>query len=227
MSSILTKILLEKYSEDQPRDDHGRWAGESIETRVRDSEKHSSIRNAITKEYDSLVKEQEARYKLNNLEKSAVAKYTFQGYNKMNQDLRRGGFMGKDPNLDSAISNSVISKNIDVYRGATLSAETVSKLTPGITFYDKGYNSTSLIPSNALSFANRGGEGRERVVFLINVPKGSNGLAVGKLSQNPSEKEVLFSRGSRFKVESISSFKLKGHFQGYKGISLSYLGTAK
>ena len=241
--SLLTVLLLpiSKYSEDQPRDAHGKWtsggndaasdAASRVSSRLH-SEAEPDGRQQLDVSYEELTTAQglnmsrfmnSSDTKLSEDESNALEDYTDYGYRKVNQDLRSEN--GKDchicPELDSAISKGSLPKETEVFRGADLPLEVVSTLTPGAVLSDKGYVSASLSVRVGASF-NRG-RGGEPVVFSIKADKGSKALAVGNHGLY-SEYEVLFPRNSQFQIDSVS--KLRGEGVERTVVSMKYLGAA-
>ena len=69
-------------------------------------------------------------------------------------------------------------------------------MTPGATFKDNGYVSTTINPD--LAFESFEGEADWKI--HIEVPKGSKALYIAEKSEYPWEKELLLPRGSQMKV---------------------------
>ena len=237
--SLLTALLLpiSKYSEDQPRDDHGKWTsgGNDAASRVSSrlhSEAEPDGRQQLDVSYEELTTAQglnmsrfmnSSDTKLSEDESNALESYTNVGYRKVNQDLRseNGADCHICPELDSAISKGSLPKETEVFRGADLPLEVVSSLTPGAVLSDKGYVSASLSVRKGASFT--GVRGGEPVVFSIKADKGSKALAVGNHGLY-SEYEVLFPRNSQFQIDSVS--KLRGEGLERTVVSMKYLGVA-
>ncbi len=193
------------YSDDQPRDDHGRFgsggAGEA--TKTFDSTKDA---NKWAKEN---VKRSEA---LTTHENNAVQDYRRQGHLDINHLLRNGShasITGKrlenaqaaTVRLDSAIAKSTVEKAVIVQRGMTSDAKWDQSMV-GRTVSDKGFTSTTLDKTIAVSFARSADQklGDRSTIVEIHVPAGSKGLYL----KERHESELLLPRGSRFKIVEIS-----------------------
>jgi len=155
---------------------------------------------------------------LSNEEFSAVNMYTSEdvGYSHLNKVLREDGFIPKATQsyidvLDSSLDNIKDTKGT-FYRGMlpTRGGETrkaISDLKVGSIWEDKGYFSTSRDKQKAGSFGNiRFSNAGEWLGNITEVTTGvlfkvkGSGDDISKLSAAPREQEVLFSRGSKFKV---------------------------
>jgi hypothetical protein len=136
---------------------------------------------------------------LSTKEKAAVEYYTGFGHNTLNKALRVQSDT-VDPKvietareLHNAIDKSSIPNDTVVYRG--IKSEAFVKLKVGTVFVDHGFTSTSIDRSRA---SHSGGH-----VMQISVPKGYKAAVINGNSSHPSEHEVLFQRGSFYKVHSI------------------------
>lgn len=156
----------------------------------------------VGRDYSKMATRQESSMRLKTTERDALQHYASNhpgdGYQAVNRGLRDGSgncsICGK---LDDAIGKSEVSKDVQVFRGASLPDHVLSSLTPGSTFTDKGYVSTSLDHSVASNFSGKG------AVFSIHVPKGSNGIFASHYTDN-DEKELLLPRGSKFRIDSVT-----------------------
>jgi len=89
-------------------------------------------------------------------------------------------------NMDKAFDTFPrVPKTIRVTR--SVADNVLDKMTPGTVFRDDGYVSTTI-------------SGMSMSKMQIKVPKGSKGIYVSEISNFSSERELLFPRGSRFKV---------------------------
>lgn len=138
-------------------------------------------------------------------EADALASYTLHKYAPLNASLRsQAGVLQlpqNDPSsklavhLTTALRKAVIPEDIVVYRGTQGSLS--QGLAPGSILVDHGFMSTSLNASTARGFS-------KGAILKIDVPKGHNAAVLGQLSEHLPESEVLFPRGSMFKVISIT-----------------------
>ena len=184
-------------------------------------ERNPIRRLAVEKSYHQLEKVQQVdRIPPNRA--SALSLSTGSGYRQINGGLRAGK---EDecvpcPQIDKALRQASMPEDTEVFRGGTFSPAQVENFVPGAKFSDKGYVSTSLSVNTAKSFADQEGT---PVIFSIQMPKGSQGLAVGSFSDT-SEHEVLLPRGSKFEVTSASWGEHDGY--SYKAVELKYLGAS-
>jgi hypothetical protein len=122
-------------------------------------------------------------------------------------------------NIDSALEKSSLDKDMTVFRGLSLSgqdgksiADLHDLLNKGIT--DKGYMSTTTLPSSAMGFLNKGGGGS--VALAIALKKGSKVGSIGEgIARKGSiadpqiitECEVLLPRNSTIVPTKIEEMK--------------------
>ena len=145
-------------------------------------------------------------------ELSALTNYTGKDYSQINAYFR-----GLKPTITE--SNETISKDLDKfllqapkvsvesYRGITLDEykfENFKNLQKGDPFTDKEFMSTSYEKSTATAFGNNA---QYQVEMII---KGKSGVLIEDFSDAKKEKEILFGRGTNFKVESIKTTEKKG-----------------
>lgn len=137
---------------------------------------------------------------LNDKTKQAIAYYTDDGYDKINNYMRYGG--GKYVSqihdsiklIDKAFENSPpLAQDVVVYRGIRSSYQIEGE------FVEKAFTSTSVNLSIALEFNNNS----KCCIFKINVPKGKKVLPLVNCSENASELEVLLPKNSSFKITSV------------------------
>jgi len=126
-----------------------------------------------------------------------VMAYSGSYYREVNKQLR-AGLMTEEQYKFAASLNQAL-ETMPKYegvtrRGATLSPEQVAMYKPGMIIEERGFTSTS----TASGF---GGNTRFEV-------KGKTGRDISKLSHYPSEAEVLFKAGTRFKVVSNKDNKI-------------------
>lgn len=130
-------------------------------------------------------------------QQSAIAKYSGNAYNALNEQLRHNQETGHNnktvKDLDSYLMNSTIPETVTVRRGVSGEYAKILKsiIFEGTKFIDRGFVSTS-----AKDDWNWG----SGMTFEIEVPAGSKGAAIGKWSHHSHEMEVLLPRGSAFVV---------------------------
>lgn len=149
-------------------------------------------------------------------EQWAVDEYTNDGFQDLNDHLRN--------NTDKrhwSMNQKLIQKELDtflkdapkfngnVFRGIifrSLSAGDtfLEKAREGAILQDRGYMSTSVDTNKVYDFAG-GKQSSSEVPKIYMVIKSKTGVYLNGLSHNSLEKEVLFKRGSKFKVIKISS----------------------
>ncbi len=75
-----------------------------------------------------------------------------------------------------------------------------SQLTPGATFTDQAYTSTSFDQANPERFAG----GDDGAIMRISAPEGQTGLAASSLSEFPEEHEFILPRNTQYSITSVS-----------------------
>jgi hypothetical protein len=183
------------YDPEQPRGDHGRWAGTGADQMRR-----------LTASWS---------HGLTEGERGAVKLYTGPAYAPINQNLRThpDSFSSIDAThrrlirgLDAAIRKYPKHPVQTSYRGMTvtddakwagLRAGFEAAHATGGTVTLNGFTSASLDPKIAAIF---GGGDRGRAVLEINSPRGA---FLGLAASSGGEKEVLHNHGERFKVVAI------------------------
>lgn len=152
------------------------------------------------KDNPSFIKEDKSIYS------HAITKYTGSYYPRINQYLR-GQRKQLDDDALSVITD--VSKYLSLsekysgisYRGIVADRfvfEEFKSLNKGNIFSEKGFMSTSIDKLVANDFA----EGTQyKIIFEI---KGKNGVDISSISDIPDEKEVLFNKGSKFKITKIA-----------------------
>lgn len=155
-------------------------------------------------------------------ELSSLSKYSGEVATKINHNLRFGTKQSKDMgnivnSLDSLFEkNPPLSEGTQAYRltkftmldpKSKKSFETLSQLSKGDEFLDKGFVSTTLSKGviekfkRGGRFYNTGSAGRN-IIFTITIPKGNKAIQTDQVSRNKSEKELLLPRDQKFKVVS-------------------------
>jgi hypothetical protein len=111
--------------------------------------------------------------------------------------------------LDSAIANSVVTRNTTLWRGVLLRPADIRRLLPGAVFTEPGYLSAAADSSLARRIIawrrRRAPAHRQPVLFQILTPKGAHG-AVG----HEAAGEVLFGRGTRLQVVRVEGKEFDG-----------------
>ena len=147
-------------------------------------------------------------------EKQAVIDYTGDDYWNINSYLRgnSNSLHNIDPNkiseIQSALTKAKLPEDIVVYRGTDMNAiENVLKFDKygeimnidgivGKVIKDDAFMSTAILKES--SFDNK------RVSWVINVPQGSNGAYVAKVSKYPNEAEILFNSGQEMIIKEVT-----------------------
>jgi hypothetical protein len=150
-------------------------------------------------------------------EHTALFGYEDGGYRNTNSLLRKGRLIHENPAAtDTALRNKVrkqiasLDKAIDeqppldhaitVFRGTN--GEHFTDVKAGDVLTDKGFMSASLASGVARGFA----RGSPVASLTITVPAGSKVMSVnGALNRYNAEEEVVFPRGTKFVVESVST----------------------
>ncbi len=172
-----------------------------------------------------------------------VEDYTMNAYGPINQYLRTGKFQEDNESglkqsdvaeyrsaLDYVIGRTEAPRDMLLYRG-TSGVDKFDTLKVGDVFKDKGYVSTTTKPDQLWDFMSTatGGNYDSRpvekgYVLQINVPKGNNVLSVNRYFKGISERygptegireenEHILPRGTKFRVDSISSVDVRGGIQ--------------
>lgn len=186
LSKLFAQALTD-YSEDQERDDHGRFGSGGGKTPLSETERESL--------------KGESSGSLTESEQLAINGYTGGDYRAINFGLRGGsdeGMAKQIAALDSALGKSSLERDTALYRGyggaqleqTGLHVDTFSQLQPGDTYTDKGFASTTTDYSRANTFAGDFG-----VHVTIEAPSG-----LGALKGTSYEKEVILPRGLTYQV---------------------------
>jgi HK97 family phage portal protein len=188
----LEVVVKKKGLGDQPRDEHGRWAGGGVEEQenYRSFDHISDVPPAI-----SVTGSQEI----------SIEYYQSSGAGKLNASLRGGTQMRADvafhrDQLDSVLNTASLPENMTVYRGykdGSKASKIFESLSPGDSYVDPGYSSTSMLRGVARDFAGGYSGGGDARVIKILAPTGSR-AAVLPPAYMGNEAEVLTARGSKF-----------------------------
>ena len=142
-------------------------------------------------------------------QKTALKKYTGNGYINMNEwlrgkDIAKRGTKLQCERLQQALQTASFPEDTVVRRGSDYNMLSVFNIdcTPankdkliGSVVEDKGFTSASPFASGGFTYA--------RYEYVIEVPKGSQATYVGTYSVHPSEDELLINCGARFMVNDI------------------------
>jgi hypothetical protein len=144
--------------------------------------------------------------------------YRSNGYRAINEYLREGSVSEESnmvgyhadyvaqavPFLDAALARAVVPEDVVVYRCGRMPTDDEGDLVDmtGMTFVEKGYTSTSLIPNPARSLLDEPGE----VMMRIVVPRGTHAAYTVAATPNilPHEVEVTLARETRFRVRGLT-----------------------
>ena len=227
-----------KYSDDQPRDEHGRFTNGSGGVSFLDPAKMSYH------EREAMLVEMRNKWPVEKgtAEHQAIRDYSGPSYAGINRMLRRdeeddlhADRILTASNLDFALAKApATDKDMLLYRGlGNNTATRVEKLAESDKlekFTDKGFVSTSLDPAQAsINFAANRGDVGGRVVAQIEVPAGSRVGPIDGISDMTDEQEILLGRNASFTVLGSyeTSFKsTSGVNVATKVIRMRYEGSA-
>ena len=133
---------------------------------------------------------------LTSAERQALHRYTGSEFEEINKTLRKGLSNDVALRLAELISQAIVKLPAyrgTVYRGATLPADEISKYIPGHIITEKQFISSSTRREISEQF----GKDDPRVIFII---KSKKGRAIAGASDYALESEVLFDKGTQFKV---------------------------
>lgn len=140
--------------------------------------------------------------------------YTQDSFKEVNQALRSGDAakVGGDVKaLDDFIAHTPkYPGDQRLYRGVALPAADAAKLVPGAVFSDKAYASTSSDMKSSLSFIGPRADPAGKTQVLIQIQGHRSGVSVSHITGAKGEGEVLFARGTRFRVEKVSEVNYMG-----------------
>ncbi|KRM07394.1 ADP-ribosyltransferase [Lentilactobacillus farraginis] len=138
--------------------------------------------------------------KLNQKQYRAIRYYTGNGYDVINQALRKSQkkMIKTTRSKISAINNGIhkfkLNAPLTVFRGTSLVGLKKSladqAIQVGGEYRDPAYSSTTLDRMTALAFS-------QHVILRINIPKGYHGAYVDPISENRGEKEYLMQAGTK------------------------------
>lgn len=133
---------------------------------------------------------------LTSAEKQALRRYTGSEFRHINKTLREGIHDDVTLRVAELISNAL--KKLPyfrgtVYRGVSLDAETIKRYIPGQIILEKQFVSSS----KHLDVADDFGQEKPRVIFII---QSKNGKLIAKASEFAYENEILFDKGTQFKI---------------------------
>ncbi|HEY9835496.1 MAG TPA: ADP-ribosyltransferase domain-containing protein [Vampirovibrionales bacterium] len=156
---------------------------------------------------------------------AALYGYTTSLYKPMNSVLRHGSygdrearFAPKDHDLTQdirmatkAIANAPETARYEgeVFRGTRVPESIIAQYKEGETITESAFVSTTRSSTVANKFIRlAANDGKETVVYRI---KSKSGVRLDDLSKYPKEEEVLFSPGTKFKVNKVSKDSEKGY----------------
>lgn len=155
---------------------------------------------------------------LNSKQQRALSEYTGMGYETLNKSMRSCPpnfecVMGTDKKMMDDIEEALdkapaFSEPVAVYRGLTAPASVIDELLnivekqqkSGDSFMLPSLTSTSINPSQAGVFAKNVKADEKAVMFRI---KANKGLYLSSIADNESEREVLLSSKSNYKVIAV------------------------
>lgn len=188
---------IKKYSEDQPRDELGRFGSGGGE----------SSSETGGKEYPTAATAAPH-------EVAAVENYAGSGFQTINESLRSGDNIDQSTANEIATLDAVIAsappleENTELYRIVSGDiAETIMTLNAGDTFTDKGFASTSTSARFAESRYRVTSNKEDKVATIrISAPAGTSALDVNRYMPNNEykhEREMLLPRGTTFEVDRV------------------------
>jgi hypothetical protein len=196
-----------KYSDDQPRDDHGQWTaggGGGVKT---PKEGNVTSNSGVTKAGKAALKSY-----------AGTSDSVINGYLRNPEAFKdKESFVqNKITELDKALSSSTTNEDMVVYRGGGGWEQNGFAGREGQELEFKSYTSTTLSQTVAAGFRSRNASGighkEDRVNYKIFVSKGTNALVRNELLpknvwDNPHwrEREVLLPRSSRFSIDRVDS----------------------
>ena len=191
---------VDKYSDDQSRDDIGRF-GEGGGGGGGEAAGASGSGSGGGPDYDSIAAPEPSAEQA-----STLSKYqTDDGYKAINTALRKGQILTPKGQATIAAMDSYFD-SVPALKGEIVTYRGLSSMPKGMregaTFSDKTYVSTSFKKELAEDFAGKSG-----VLMRIRVPKGKKVVAMDSALRGRSrfdEREVLLRRGSKFRIRRIS-----------------------
>lgn len=128
-------------------------------------------------------------------EVNALVDYSGDAYLQINKELRSGRVLNSRDYIDAidramARPDAVTKENFTAMRG--FHPDFFAGAKPGDVLIDRGYSSTSINPNHSWY----GSAAR------VLIPKGTRGIYLERITENPGEYEFLLNRGTRFEVVS-------------------------
>jgi len=195
--TIKRKSDIKKYSEDQPRDELGRFGSNGGE----------SSNETGGKEYPNV--DTAAPH-----EAAAVENYAGSGFQTINESLRSGDNIDQSTANEIATLDAVIAsappleKDTQLYRVVSGDiATTLMSLNAGDSFTDKGYSSTTQSVRIARAETGyRSAANEQTAVLNITASAGTSALDVNRYmpdGENNHEREMLLPRGTTYEVDRV------------------------
>jgi hypothetical protein len=189
-------VVETKYSEDQPRDDHGRWEGGGGESGISATEQ--SMRDRAASEQA----QREWEKTLTPGEKEAVRSWKFDDWETVRANDKTGASSQLHDDFLSAVAKAP-STDAPLYRGLTnLSAGQVQSMKDSGTITLDAVSSTSPYQDVAEQFARTGLEPGGRLQGVVMAfDKQSAGKSIRITSNGPpGEDEAVLPKGTTFRV---------------------------
>jgi len=181
------RAIERKYSDDQPRDDHGRFADGS-----------GSRESSPEKWVSSLTAAEKTAFRVWSGDASAIREYEATG-----KDTPDGYYKTQAEALQSALDRGVIYSS-DIHRGLTnLSAQETSKLAKvGTEIKLDASSSFSTNRGQAKAFAyEKVAKGKQWIV--LSVKQNDIGVNIAPVSRFPNESEVVVPKGISYRVTDV------------------------
>lgn len=198
-----------KYSDDQPRDENGRFAsgGAGVGPDAADARMSVDVQDAIR---DAIGQSGISHVQPGS--NDIVDSYKSSGFYALNSGLRKGTELGEKEvvmrdALDALIDNAnVLQNDIVLYRGVGMAA--LDGMDTMKSMSDAAFLSTSFNPRVATDFA---GFGSGIGIVQIRIPTGSKALLLGDPETSPAyEAEVLLGRNSKFTLSGSEDITVDG-----------------
>jgi hypothetical protein len=206
------------FNENEARDAHGRFAPGGGHTLQHTKTGKSAF--ATAEGDDNFTTQRKTVSKVTN---EALNRWTTEQdlVGRINSALRvhnnlqklTGGDFKVAQAIKRAINDHVISKDTQLWRGASLPAHEVASWKPGHTITDKGFMATSTsrgLAEDALGWQST--PGKESVLFKIQAPEGTHGapglVDIGGMSDGGGE--VILAPGTSMKVVDVQKPAQKG-----------------
>lgn len=201
-------LAVKEYSDDQPRDDSGRWTsgggggGGSGDSGHFDSAARMGGTQADWSKWDE---HDAVLSNMSDQERDDFVEYTAGQYKDINSMLRGetapssdydNRLMDRANRLESVLDKTETPEDWIVYRGGKIPPDAMQT---GTVFTDNGFISTSRSEGMAREFLPKSGNA---AIFEILVPRGTHAAYIRQYSHNPSEYEMIIQRGTSFRVVS-------------------------